>query len=152
MKSLKRPATRANLSPLATSWPSMVVICGMGRDPQAACGRFVDGRGEGGRVMAPVYARQGGVVGRLQADFQAHVGQGRPGQQVELFPVQAVGAGAQAHPGHVGQGGQFGQQGGQTPGRAVGIGKRLQVGNERFPACAGRRGECLPLRRSPNPL
>ena len=81
----------------------------MGADVEAARGRHFDGSGSAGEVVAAVYVLEGGVVAGLHPVFYlddvAIVLQFL--EKVELFIVNAVGAGADDYADHVGVGKGF---------------------------------------------
>ncbi len=81
--------------------------------------------------MAPVDAAQGGVVQGLHAEFKPFLPPRRSGKQSQLFGIKAVRARADRNPGQIGQAAQDVEEGGQPGGRAVGIGKGLQVGQKK---------------------
>ena len=119
----------------------------VGGDKKTGRSCVAGGPGEGSGRVPPVDAGQGGVIGRLQPHLQAHVGQWGGGEQTYFFAIQAVRPGAQTQAGDVGQIGHLGQQGGQALGRAVGIGKRLQIAEQGFTASSGRSCQRCPLRK-----
>jgi len=124
----------------------------VGGDADPVRGGFADGPGETGGVVTAVDAGERRVVGRLQAQLQPDGRAGKGGQKREFFRLQAVGPRAEAQPGQVGQGGQLPEQGGQAGGRAVGVGKGLEVGDQGLAAPSGRRRERLPLRPEAEPF
>ena len=82
------------------------------------------------RRVPAIDAAQGVVPAGLEAQLQPDLVQPAAGQQGQLFPVQAVRPRAHGDAPAAGQGRHLFQQVRQPGGRAVGIGKGLQIGHE----------------------
>ena len=78
-------------------------------------------------AVSAAYADEGGVIQGLHAGVEPELGPGRVGHERHFFFVEAVGTGADAGADETGQRGEFLQHGGETGGRSVGIGERLDV-------------------------
>jgi len=125
----------------------------VGGDADPVRGGFADGPGETGGVVTAVDCGRASRRWPIAGPSSSRTGRaGKGGQKREFFRLQAVGPRAEAQPGQVGQGGQLPEQGGQAGGRAVGVGKGLEVGDQGLAAPSGRRRERLPLRPEAEPF